>query len=49
MFVSAVYGGQCNDKFITMDSGILDYLMPGNEVTADRGFTVKDLLFERKV
>uniref|UniRef100_A0A3P9CUQ4 THAP-type domain-containing protein n=1 Tax=Maylandia zebra TaxID=106582 RepID=A0A3P9CUQ4_9CICH len=38
-----------HDKFITMDSGILTYLKPGDEVMADRGFTIKDLLFERKV
>lgn len=44
-FVSVAYGGRCSDKFITMDSEISDY----DEVMADRGFTIKDLLFERKV
>ncbi|XP_003449413.4 uncharacterized protein LOC100695668 [Oreochromis niloticus] len=49
MFVSAAYGSQCSDKFITMDSGILTYLKPGDEVMADGGLTIKDLLFEREV
>ncbi|XP_038576234.1 uncharacterized protein LOC119903968 [Micropterus salmoides] len=49
MFVSGAYGGRCSDQFITMVSGILDYIKPGDEVMADRGFTIKDLLFERKI
>ncbi|XP_030575115.1 uncharacterized protein LOC115772844 [Archocentrus centrarchus] len=49
MFVSAAYDGRCSDKFITMDSGVLTCLKPGDEVMAVRGFTIKDLLFERKV
>lgn len=49
MFISAVYGGRCSDKFITLDTGILDYLMPGDEVMAGRGLTIKDSLFERKI
>ena len=33
----------------TMDSGFLDYLRAGDEVMADRGFTIRDLLDERRV
>lgn len=49
MFVSAAYGGRCSDKFITADSGFLDYLRAGDVVMADRGFIISDLLRERKV
>ncbi|KAK0153581.1 hypothetical protein N1851_004647 [Merluccius polli] len=49
MFISVAYGGRCSDKFITMDSWILDYLQPGDEVMADRGFTIRDILLERKI
>ncbi len=49
MFISSVYGGRCSDKFITAYSGFLDYLRPGDEVMADGGFTITNLLYERKV
>uniref|UniRef100_A0A3Q4M4T0 Uncharacterized LOC102788550 n=1 Tax=Neolamprologus brichardi TaxID=32507 RepID=A0A3Q4M4T0_NEOBR len=49
MFVSAAYGSQCSDKFITMDSGMLTYLKPGDEVMTGGDLTLKDLLFEREV
>uniref|UniRef100_A0A8C9YWI5 THAP-type domain-containing protein n=1 Tax=Sander lucioperca TaxID=283035 RepID=A0A8C9YWI5_SANLU len=49
MFISPAYGGRCSVKFITQESGFLEYLRPGDEVMADRGFTIRDLLFERKV
>ena len=49
MFVSSVYGGHRSDKFITQDSGILDYLLEDDEVMADSGFTIGDLLSDRKV
>uniref|UniRef100_A0A8C1NFV7 THAP-type domain-containing protein n=1 Tax=Cyprinus carpio TaxID=7962 RepID=A0A8C1NFV7_CYPCA len=48
MFISAAYGGCCSDKFITCDSGILEYLQPGDEVMVDRVFLIRDL-FERQV
>uniref|UniRef100_A0A8C6TLY5 THAP-type domain-containing protein n=1 Tax=Neogobius melanostomus TaxID=47308 RepID=A0A8C6TLY5_9GOBI len=49
MFVSAAYRGKCSDKFITSDSGFLEYLHPGDVVMADRGFLISDLLHERQV
>lgn len=49
MFISAAYGVRCSDKFMTMDSGILDYLMPGDGVMVEHGCTIQDLLLEREV
>jgi len=41
-FISKGYGGRCSDKFIVEDSGILDYLIHGDLVLADKGFTVHE-------
>ncbi|XP_034043800.1 uncharacterized protein LOC117525943 isoform X1 [Thalassophryne amazonica] len=49
MFISDAYGGKCSDRYITQNSGFLDYLRAGDEVMGDRGFTVKDLLEEHRV
>nr|XP_055046081.1 uncharacterized protein LOC129431988 [Misgurnus anguillicaudatus] len=49
MFISPAYEGRCSDTFITANSGLLEYLGPGDEVMADRGFTITDLLYEKKV
>ncbi|XP_049520610.1 uncharacterized protein LOC125944297 [Dermacentor silvarum] len=38
MFVSDVYGGRASDKYIVKTCGVEEYLLPGDEIMADRGF-----------
>jgi hypothetical protein len=45
VFISSAHGG----IYIASVSGFLEYLCPGDEVMADPGFAVHDLLQERKV
>ena len=33
-----------SDKHITENCGILDHLLPGDQVLADRGFTIKEII-----
>ncbi|XP_038064016.1 uncharacterized protein LOC119734552 [Patiria miniata] len=44
MYLSKLFGGRASDKFITQSSGILQHLQPGDEVLADKGFTIDDIL-----
>lgn len=46
-FISKSYGGKCSDKFVTIDSKILDHLEVGDLVMADRGFLVEDQILLR--
>ena len=41
-YISQAWGGRTSDKFITENCGILDNLLPGDQLMADRGFTVSD-------
>ena len=41
-YVSEAWGGRTSDKFLTEKCGILDNLLPGDMVLADRGFTVHE-------
>jgi len=47
-FISRGYGGRASDKYITERCGILDNLIPGDVVLADRGFTVQELIREKR-
>ena len=39
-YVSQGWEGQTSDKFLTVNCGILNKLLPGGLVLADRGFTI---------
>jgi len=49
MFISDAYSGKCSDRYITQNSGFLDYLRAGDQVMGDRGFTIRDLLEEQRM
>ncbi|XP_014677460.1 PREDICTED: uncharacterized protein LOC106817312 isoform X1 [Priapulus caudatus] len=41
-FLSNAYGGRASDKYITEHCGLLNKLLPGDLVLADRGFDIAD-------
>ena len=43
-FISDLYGGSTSDKAITKDSGVLDCMVSGDMILADKRFTIKDIL-----
>ena len=43
-FVSKAWGGRTSDKFLTENCGLMNKLLPGDLVMADRGFTIHDIV-----
>ncbi|XP_071478839.1 uncharacterized protein [Diadema antillarum] len=43
-YVSKLFGGRASDTFISRNCGFGEHLLPGDEVLADRGFTISDIL-----
>ena len=48
-YLSSLYTGRASDKFIVSHSGFLDLLEPNDNVMADKGFDIKDLLLPHRV
>ena len=48
-FVSEAWDGRTSDKFLTENCGFLNNLTPGDLVLADRGFTVHEEVWFRRV
>lgn len=47
-FISSLFTGSISDKAITALSGILDLLEPNDQVMADKGFLIADLLDKKQ-
>lgn len=41
-YVSKGWGGRVSDKYLTENCGLLNHVLPGDQILADRGFTVQE-------
>lgn len=48
-FISSLYTGCISDVEITNLSGFFDFVEPGDDLMADKGFTIRKLLAEKDV
>ena len=48
-FISDLYGGSISDKEITSKSGFINKLQRGDEVMADRGFNIQEMLASKGI
>ena len=46
-FISQGWGGRTSDVYLTENSGLLQKLLPGDLILADRGFTIEDTVVQR--
>ena len=46
-YISELWGGRASDRHIVTKSSFLSYINPGEQVLADRGFTVREELLVR--
>ena len=49
MFISDAFEGSMSDNEIVKQSGFLDKLVAGDMILADRGFTIRDVLYAKQV
>eukprot|EP00112_Aurelia_sp_Birch-Aquarium-sp1_P002531 Seg128.5 transcript_id=Seg128.5/GoldUCD/mRNA.D3Y31 product="Protein ALP1-like" protein_id=Seg128.5/GoldUCD/D3Y31 len=47
-YLSEPYSGRCSDRYIVEDCGFLEQLRPGDQLMADKGFNISDLLAYRQ-
>ena len=48
VFISSGFSGNASDRFTIEQSGILDKLIPGQRILADKGYTARDLFARKK-